>query len=186
MTEDKIKEQQPAAQPVRQPCRQKLRSLWAQFQCRGVLRRHRIRRKRQHRWEKLWHKLLHNPIAPMVGETLYAIGFSAEYAVVRTGRCLQHGLRRLLQTVRELLKNIAFMAFPGAAQLLRDLFGPVVLALRAPGRCCATHTGYARKTALVLRCAQAATFLPMASLTTSALCPAWLCMCCRWQRWLLW
>lgn len=63
--------------------------------------------------EKLWHKLLHNPIAPMVGETLYAIGFSAEYAVVRTGRRLQHGLRRLLQTVRELLKNIAFMAFPG-------------------------------------------------------------------------
>lgn len=186
LTEDKIKEQQPAAQPVRQPRRQKLRSLWAQFQCRGVLRRHRIRRKRQHRWEKLWHKLLHNPIAPMVGETLYAIGFSAEYAVVRTGRRLQHGLRRLLQTVRELLKNIAFMAFPGAAQLLRDLFGPVVLALRAPGRCCATHTGYARKTALVLRCAQAATFLPMASLTTSALCPAWLCMCCRWQRWLLW
>lgn len=45
MTEDKIKEQQPAAQPVRQPRRQKLRSLWAQFQCRGVLRRHRIRRK---------------------------------------------------------------------------------------------------------------------------------------------
>ena len=126
MTEDKIKEQQ----PVRQPRRQKLRSLWAQFQCRGVLRRHRIRRKRQHRWEKLWHKLLHNPIAPMVGETLYAIGFSAEYAVVRTGRRLQHGLRCLLQTVRELLKNIASMAFPGAAQLLRDLFGPVVLALR--------------------------------------------------------
>ena len=112
MTEDKIKEQQPAAQPVRQPRRQKLRSLWAQFQCRGVLRRHRIRRKRQHRWEKLWHKLLHNPIAPMVGETLYAIGFSAEYAVVRTGRRLQHGLQRLLQTVRELLKNIASMAFP--------------------------------------------------------------------------
>ena len=133
MTEDKIKEQQPAAQPVRQPRRQKLRSLWAQFQCRGVLRRHRIRRKRQHRWEKLWHKLLHNPIAPMVGETLYAIGFSAEYAVVRTGRRLQHGLRRLLQTVRELLKNIASMAFPGAAQLLRDLFGPVVLALRGTG-----------------------------------------------------
>lgn len=133
MTEDKTKEQQPAAQPVRQPRRQKLRSLWAQFQCRGVLRRHRIRRKRQHRWEKLWHKLLHNPIAPMVGETLYAIGFSAEYAVVRTGRRLQHGLRRLLQTGRELLKNIAFMAFPGAAQLLRDLFGPVVLALRGTG-----------------------------------------------------
>ena len=133
MTEDKIKEQQPAAQPVRQPRRQKLRSLWAQFQCRGVLRRHRIRRKRQHRWEKLWHKLLHNPIAPMVGETLYAVGFSAEYAVVRTGRRLQHGLRRLLQTGRELLKNIASMAFPGVAQLLRDLFGPVVLALRGTG-----------------------------------------------------
>ena len=133
MIEDKTKEQQPAAQPVRQPRRQKLRSLWAQLQCRGVLRRHRMRRKRQHRWEKLWRKLLHNPVAPMVGETLYAVGFSAEYAVVRTGRSLQHGLRRLLQTVRDLLKNIASMAFPGAAQLLRDLFGPVVLALRGTG-----------------------------------------------------
>ena len=133
MIEDKTKEQQPAAQPVRHPRRQKLRSLWAQLQCRGVLRRHRMRRKRQHRREKLWHKLLHNPIAPMVGETLYAVGFSAEYAVVRTGRRLQHGLQRLLQTVRDLLKNIASMAFPGAAQLLRDLFGPVVLALRGTG-----------------------------------------------------
>ena len=133
MTEDKTKEQQPAAQPVRQPRRQKLRSLWAQFQCRGVLRRHRLRRKRQHRRETLWRKLLHNPVAPIVGETLYAVGFSAEYAVVRTGRRLQHGLQRLLQTVGELLKNIASMAFPGAAQLLRDLFGPVVLALRGTG-----------------------------------------------------
>ncbi len=119
MTEDKTKEQQPAAQPVRQTRRQKLRSLWAQLQCRGVLRRHRLRRKRQHRRETLWHKLLHNPVAPMVGETLYAIGFSAEYAVIRTGRRLQHGLQRLLQMGRDLLKNIASMAFPGAARLLR-------------------------------------------------------------------
>ena len=133
MTEDKTKEQQPAAQPVRQTRRQKLRSLWAQLQCRGVLRRHRLRRKRQHRRETLWHKLLHNPVAPMVGETLYAIGFSAEYAVIRTGRRLQHGLQRLLQMGRDLLKNIASMAFPGAARLLRDLFGPVVLALRGTG-----------------------------------------------------
>ena len=76
MTEDKTKEQQPAAQPVRQPRRQKLRSLWAQFQCRGVLRRHRLRRKRQHRRETLWRKLLHNPVAPIVGETLYAVAAS--------------------------------------------------------------------------------------------------------------
>ncbi|MFR9067352.1 MAG: hypothetical protein ACLVJH_11050 [Faecalibacterium prausnitzii] len=32
-----------------------------------------------------------------------------------------------------MLKNIASMAFPGAAQLLRDLFYPVVLALRGTG-----------------------------------------------------
>ena len=100
MTEDKIKEQQPAAQPVRQPRRQQLRWQRAQCHCRGVPD---------------------------------AIGCAAEYAVVRTGRRLQQGLQRLLQTVRELLKNIASMAFPGAAQLLRDLFGPVVLALRGTG-----------------------------------------------------
>ena len=113
MTEDKTKEQQPAAQPVRQTRRQKLRSLWAQLQCRGVLRRHRMRRKRQHRRETLWRKLLHNPVAPIVGETLYAVGFSAEYAVVRTGRRLQHGLQRLLQTVGELLKILHLWPFPG-------------------------------------------------------------------------
>ena len=74
MIEDKTKEQQPAAQPVRHPRRQKLRSLWAQLQCRGVLRRHRLHRKRQHRREKWLHKLLHNPVAPVVGEGLYAVG----------------------------------------------------------------------------------------------------------------
>ena len=72
---------------------------------RQVLRRHRIRRKRQHRWEKLWHRLLHNPIAPMVGETLYAIGFSAAYAVIRTGRRLQHGLQPVSYTHLDVYKR---------------------------------------------------------------------------------
>ena len=48
MTEDKIKEQQPAAQPVRQPRRQKLRSLWAQFQVSGNFRRYNAVNNRRH------------------------------------------------------------------------------------------------------------------------------------------
>ena len=129
MTEDKIKEQQ-APQPVRQSRRQKLRSMWAQFQCRGVLRRHRLRRRRQHRAEKLWDKLLHNSTAPVVGEALYAIGFSTEYVFIRAGRALQRTLRQLRHMGGQLLRNTAAMAFPGAARLVRDLFGPVVLVLR--------------------------------------------------------
>ena len=109
MKEDKTNEHTHSAPPVRQPRRQKLRSLWAQFQCRGVLRRHRLRRKRQHRRETLWRKLLHNPVAPIVGETLYAVGFSAEYAVVRTGRRLQHGMQSQLRAGNDLLQNLASM-----------------------------------------------------------------------------
>ena len=132
LTEDKTKEQQAQTpvQPPRQPRRQKLRSLWAQLQCMGLLRRHRIRRKTQHHLNEITEKLLQHSIVPVVGEVLYALGFSAEYAFVRAGRNLQRAVRWVLRWGKNLLTNLAAMAFPGAAQMLRDLFGPIFVLLR--------------------------------------------------------
>ena len=132
MTEDKTREQQvqPLVRPPRQTLRQKMRSLWAQLQCRGVLRRHWFRRSTQHHMNDLSEKLRQNVVVPAAGEVLYAVGFSTEYVFVRAGRNVQHVVRRALDGSRELLPNLISMAFPGAAQMLRDLFGPIVVLLR--------------------------------------------------------
>ena len=135
MIEDKTKEPQ-ATEPAQQPQQkrgQKLRSLWAQFQCMQLLRRHRFRRKTQHHVNNFSQKLLQNRVALMIGEALYALGFSAEYGFVRVGRAVRHGVSAVLRWTRNLLHSIASMAFPGAAQMLRDLFGPVVLFFRGMG-----------------------------------------------------
>ena len=75
-------------------------------------------------------KLRQNVVVPAAGEVLYAVGFSTEYVFVRAGRNVQHVVRRALDGSRELLTNLISMAFPGAAQMLRDLFGPIVVLLR--------------------------------------------------------
>ncbi len=135
MIEDKTKEPQ-ATEPAQQPQKkrgQKLRSLWAQFQCMQLLRRHRFRRKTQHHVNNFSQKLLQNRFALMIGEALYALGFSAEYGFVRVGRAVRRGVSAVLRWTRNLLHSIASMAFPGAAQMFRDLFGPVVLFFRGMG-----------------------------------------------------
>ena len=135
MIEDKTKEPQ-TAEPAQQPPKkrgQKLRSLWAQFQCMQLLRRHRFRRRTQHHVNHFSQKLLQNRLVLIVGEALYALGFSAEYAFVRVGRTVCRGVSGALLWVRSLLHTIVSMAFPGAAQMVRDLFGPVVLFFRGMG-----------------------------------------------------
>ena len=132
MIEDKTKEPQ-TAEPAQQPPKkrgQKLRSLWAQFQCMQLLRRHRFRRRTQHHVNHFSQKLLQNRLVLIVGEALYALGFSAEYAFVRVGRTVCRGVSGALLWVRSLLHTIVAMAFPGAAQMVRDLFGPIVLFFR--------------------------------------------------------
>lgn len=94
MIEDKTKEPQ-TAEPAQQPPKkrgQKLRSLWAQFQCMQLLRRHRFRRRTQHHVNHFSQKLLQNRLVLIVGEALYALGFSAEYAFVRVGRTVCRGV----------------------------------------------------------------------------------------------
>ena len=134
MIEEKTKEQpRTPVQPPRKKRGQKLRSLWAQLQCRGLLRRHRFRRKTQHHVNRVSQKLRQSAAALAIGEALYALGFSAEYGFVRAGRTLRRGALALLHWGRDVLENIISMAFPGAAQMFRDLFGPIWLFFRGMG-----------------------------------------------------
>ena len=134
MIEEKTKEQpRTPVQPPRKKWGQKLRSLWAQLQCRGLLRRHRFRRKTQHHVNRVSQKLRQSAAALAIGEALYALGFSAEYGFVRAGRTLRRGALALLHWGRDVLENIISMAFPGAAQMFRDLFGPIWLFFRGMG-----------------------------------------------------
>ena len=132
MIEDKTKEQQPAS-PVKPKRGQRLRSLWAQLQCMGLLHRHRLRRKTQNHVNDFGRKLAQNSAVPVIGETLYALGYSTEYGFVRIGRGLRSGWLWLWQAFTTLLANAAAMAFPGAAQMFRDLFGPIWLFFRGCG-----------------------------------------------------
>ena len=132
MIEDKTKEQQPAS-PVKPKRGQRLRSLWAQLQCMGLLHRHRLRRKTQNHVNDFGRKLAQNSAVPVIGETLYALGYSTEYGFVRVGRGLRSGWLWLWQAFTTLLTNAAAMAFPGAAQMFRDLFGPIWLFFRGCG-----------------------------------------------------
>ena len=131
MIEDKTPEQNPA--PSKPKRRQKLRSLWAQLQCIGLLHRHRLRRKTQNHMRDFGRKLARNPAVPAVGEALYALGFSTEYAFVKAGRGIRSAVVHLLLALRALVVSVAAMAFPGAAQMFRDLFGPIVLFFRGCG-----------------------------------------------------
>lgn len=132
MIEDKTQEQQSTA-PSEPKRKQKLRSLWAQLQCIGLLRRHRLRRKAQNHVSSFSQKLNQNPVVPAAGEVLYALGFSTEYVFIRAGRGIRSAVCGAAEAVRNLLINIAAMAFPGAAQMFRDLFGPIVLFFRGIG-----------------------------------------------------
>ena len=132
MIEDKTQEQQSPA-PSKPKRGQKLRSLWAQLQCIGLLHRHRLRRKTQSHVSDLGRKLSSNPVVPAIGEALYALGFSTEYVFVRAGRGIRRAAVHAWNAGRELLANLAAMAFPGAAQVFRDLFGPIVLFFRGMG-----------------------------------------------------
>lgn len=86
MIEEKTKE--PQSQAPQRPVkgREKLRSFWAKVQISGLLRRHRFRRKTQRHMNDVAKKLRASAVVLAFGEALYALGFAAEYMVVRTGR----------------------------------------------------------------------------------------------------
>ena len=147
LIEDKTKEQQPAS-PVKPKRGQRLRSLWAQLQCMGLLHRHRLRRKTQNHVNDFGRKLAQNSAVPVIGETLYALGYSTEYGFVRVGRGLRSGWLWLWQAFTTLLANAAAMAFPGAAQMFRDCSARSGCSSGAAVRCWCTPNGCGKKKAL--------------------------------------
>lgn len=116
---------------TRRERKDRLRSLLARLQCARLLRRYRIRRTARHRLGGLSQRLRAFPVVTAIGETLYALGFSAEYAAVRFAR----GVRTVALFVWNWLiragQEIAAVAFPGAKQAVRDLFGPIYLLVRS-------------------------------------------------------
>ena len=112
---------------------EKLRSLWARLQCVHLLRRHRFRRKTQHHMNNVSQKMRATPMVQTVGEGLYALGFSTEYAIVRAGRRVRAAALWVAAWFAALAHDLMVTAFPGAAQVLKDLFGPIVLFVRGCG-----------------------------------------------------
>ena len=133
MIDDKTKEPQQEQQPAPQPQKkrgQKLRSLWAQLQCVGLLHRHRLHRKTQSHVNDFASKLQSSALVLQLGELLYALGFAAEYTAVRFGRAVRRTVLWVAHWAQDLLQNLISIAFPGAAQVFRDLFGPIWLFVR--------------------------------------------------------
>ena len=133
MLEDKTTETRqdvPTAAPQHSGFRARLRSRWAQFQCVHLLRRHRRFRLRRHRLDSAAKKLGASPLAARIGAVLYALGFGAEYAAVRAGRSIKHLALLGVRGICRFAKDLTETAFPGAAQVVKDLFGPFVLLVK--------------------------------------------------------
>ena len=133
MIEEKTKEPQSQAPAAPVKGREKLRSFWAKVQISGLLRRHRFRRKTQRHMNDVAKKLRASAVVLAVGEALYALGFAAEYIVVRTGRGIAAVARRLARWCRNALHTIIATAFPGAAQMFKDLLAPLYLFFKGLG-----------------------------------------------------
>ena len=133
MLEDKTTETRqdvPTAAPQHSSFRARLRSRWAQFQCVRLLRRHRRFRLRRHRLDSAAKKLGASPLAARIGAVLYALGFGAEYAAVRAGRGVKHLALLGVRGICRFAKDLTETAFPGAAQVVKVLFGPFVLLVK--------------------------------------------------------
>lgn len=133
MLEDKTTETRqdvPTAAPQHSSFRARLRSRWAQFQCVRLLRRHRRFRLRRHRLDSAAKKLGASPLAARIGAVLYTLGFGAEYAAVRAGRGVKHLALLGVRGICRFAKDLTETAFPGAAQVVKDLFGPFVLLVK--------------------------------------------------------
>ena len=148
MLEDKTNEQRPAetTPPPKKKRGEALQSFWRQVQCSGLLHRHHFRRSSQEVLDSL-KKRLHTVAAVLwLGEALYTLGFITEYAGVRIGRAVRDVVLRLVHAVAKAAHDVAAIAFPGAAQVVRDLFGPIYVLLRGCARLIASvHTIHGQK-----------------------------------------
>lgn len=112
---------------------EKLRSLWARLQCVHLLRRHRFRRKTQHHMNNVSQKMRATPwCRPWARAcTLWAFRRNMPSSAPGGGSARQPcGWRPWFAA---LAHDLMVTAFPGAAQVLKDLFGPIVLFVRGCG-----------------------------------------------------
>lgn len=136
LVDEKTKQTRQDEQPTSLPVKtrgEKLRSRWAQIQCSHLLRRHRFRRKTQNHMNRFSAKVRATPLLLALGELLYALGFAAEYTAVRLGRGARNAALVVAHTAAKVCRDLAVIAFPGAAQLFKDIFGPVYLFFRGIG-----------------------------------------------------
>ena len=131
-TNEVRQDEQPASVPVKTR-REKIRSRWAQIQCSNLLRRHRFRRRTQNHMNNFSAKIHATPALLALGGLLYALGFSAEYAFVRFGRAVKRVALQAKNAVVTFFHDLAIIAFPGAAQAFREVFGPIYLFFRGIG-----------------------------------------------------
>jgi len=90
-------------------------------------------------------KLRASAVVLAVGEAFYALGFAAEYMVVRTGRGIAAVARRLARWCRNALHTISATAFPGAAQMFKDLLAPLYLFFKGLGAVAAHHWPHSQR-----------------------------------------
>lgn len=132
MIEEKTKEPQSQAPAAPVKGREKLRSFWAKVQISGLLRRHRFRRKTQRHMNDVAKKLRASAVVLAVGEAFYALGFAAEYMVVRTGRGIAAVARRLARWCRNARHTIIATAFPGCGADVQGSAGTALPVLQGP------------------------------------------------------
>ena len=150
MIEEKTKEPQSQAPAAPVKGREKLRSFWAKVQISGLLRRHRFRRKTQRHMNDVAKKLRASAVVLAVGEALYALGFAAEYMVVRTGRGIAAVARKLARWCRNALQTIIATAFPVRRRFSRICWHRFTCSSRASALWRPTPTTCAGSGALVL------------------------------------
>lgn len=132
---------------------EKLRSLWARLQCVHLLRRHRFRRKTQHHMNNVSQKMRATPMVQTVGEGLYALGFSTEYAVVRAGRRVRAAALWVAAWFAALAHDLmGSRRSPVQHRCSRICLAPSSSLCGAAGRCWFMPTGFIRKKALARPC----------------------------------
>ena len=135
MIEEKTKEPQSQAPAAPVKGREKLRSFWAKVQISGLLRRHRFRRKTQRHMNDVAKKLRASAVVLAFGEALYALGFAAEYMVVRTGRGIAAVARRLARWCRNARHTIIATSLSRCGADVQGSAGTALSVLQGPRRC---------------------------------------------------
>ena len=132
MIDEKIQEPQDELSPAPPPLtiKGRMRAAWAHVQCSSLLRRHRFQRRTRRHMDSLGALVCTLPLVGQVGDWLYSLGFSSEYALIRAGRAVRSAALWLAAAFLGAWHSIADIAFPEARVVLREFFGPLYVFCR--------------------------------------------------------